>query len=350
MNLVNGKTVLEHTIERAKEYGDIAIIAPEFDQGNLDHLPYRLVYSHDDSPLKRLVAITREMDDDTRIVRVDGLHMCADFESAREWYERGYPYDVVKLFDDIPPQLGCDVYRVGGLRKLLASNPAPEFHVHPKFAMKTYRIWPNIEDSDLRHARDIGKQIYAAPRLEVGDTGINAGDQLRFHYELAKQWVHGQTLDIACGGGFGCEMLKASATQMWGADIDPTALPQGDQSKAWGYICYVCDDVTDMSFHDGVFDCVTSMETFEHVDPDKFLSEIKRVLKAGGTFVMSTPQNCMGHIPLNAQHIREYSLEELTEKVGEYFDIQETIGIKAGRIVIPGDPIGNNTVLRCAKS
>ena len=340
MNLVNGKTVLEHTIERAKEYGNISIIAPEFDQGNLDHLPYRLVYSHDDSPLKRLVSITREMDDDDRIVRVDGLHMCADFESARAWLECGRYYDVARFFDDMPPQLGCDVYRVGSLRELLALNPAPEFHVHPKFAMKSvlHNILPLISDDALREARALGKQIYASPRLEITDKGVRAGDQLRFHYELASKWVYGLTLDIACGSGFGCRML-ADVAIIHGADIDPNVLP-----SATGFFVA---DVTNMGGEDNYYDCITSMETFEHVDGDKFLSEIKRVLKPGGTFVMSTPQNCMGHIPVNAQHVREYSLEELTEKVGEYFDIQETIGIKAGRIVIPGDPIGNNTVLRC---
>lgn len=340
MNLVDGKTVLEHTIERACEYGDVVIVAPEFDRGNLDHLPYRLVYGHDDSPLRRMVSVIKEKGDDDRIIRVDGLHMCADFEAAVEWYKSDLEYDVAKFSDDMPPQLGCDVYRVGALRDLLPRGP--EFHVHPKFAMKRrHCIHPNLSDEMLRNARDIGEKIYTTARLEVTDGGYRAGDQLRFHYELASKWVGGDTLDIACGNGFGVEMLKNSAN-VCGADIDPDILPD-DRN-------FFEADVTSMCFKDDSWDCITSMETFEHVDPDKFLSEIKRVLRPGGALIMSTPQNCYGHIPINVQHIREYSLEELTDKVGQYFEIKDIVGIKAGRIVIPGDPIGNNTVLRCVNA
>ncbi len=339
MNLVDGKTVLEHTIERASKYGEVVIIAPEFDKGNLDHLPYRLTYGHDDSPLRRLVSITKRLDSADRIIRVDGLHMCADFESAVKWYESDSHYDVAKFSDDMPPQLGCDVYRVGALRHLLSLNPASEFHVHPKFAMKRVDyVQPVLSDVTLQAARDIGEKIYTNARLEVTDKGLGAGDQMRFHYELAKPWIHGLTLDIACGNGFGCIILQGPAT-IHGADIDGGILPESP--------FFFVDDVTEMSSPDNYYDCITSMETFEHVDPDKFLSEVKRVLRPGGTLVMSTPQNCYGHIPINAQHVREYSLKELTDKVGEHFEIKDIIGIKAGRIVIPGDPIGNNTVLRC---
>lgn len=49
-------------------------------------------------------------------------------------------------------------------------------------------------------------------------------------------------------------------------------------------------DATDMSFGDGVFDAVYMMEVLEHVkDPQLALSEVRRVLKDGSRFVMSTP-------------------------------------------------------------
>ena len=45
-----------------------------------------------------------------------------------------------------------------------------------------------------------------------------------------------------------------------------------------------------MSFDDGTFDAVYMMEVLEHVkDPQAALSEVRRVLKDGGRFVLSTP-------------------------------------------------------------
>lgn len=341
MNMLDGKTVLQHTYENALKFtDDVIVAAPEFDRGNLNEFP--AVYGYDSSPLQRLLMASEDLPATDRIIRVDGLHCFADFETAVEMYECPEYFTVAKFADDVPPQLGCDVYNLHALRGILWDNPPLEFHVHPKFWLAKYykvKYWP-APTVDREMIREAGKQIYLEERLEVGD-GIWAGDQLRFHYETAGNWIGDKTLDIACGNGFGVEMLHDKA-EMHGADYDSEALPEGDN--------FYCEDVMDMSFHDSSFDCVISMETFEHVDPDKYLSEIKRVLRPDGHFIMSTPQNCMGGIPLNSQHLKEYSLRELKEKVGQYFDIQKVIGIKAGRIVIPDDPIGNNTMLGCVNA
>ncbi|NQV22146.1 MAG: class I SAM-dependent methyltransferase, partial [Rhodospirillales bacterium] len=110
------------------------------------------------------------------------------------------------------------------------------------------------------------------------------------------------------------------------------------------------EDVTQMTFDDGTFDAVTSMETFEHVDPDAYLKEICRVLKPGGKLILSTPQSRMGLIPVNFAHMREYSLDETVGYCGRYFDVTKVIGIKAGRVIVPDDPIGANLMVVCTKS
>ncbi len=51
-------------------------------------------------------------------------------------------------------------------------------------------------------------------------------------------------------------------------------------------------DIMDIPFKDERFDVITSLEVLEHVpDIQKALSETRRVLKKGGLFVMSTPNN-----------------------------------------------------------
>ena len=104
-------------------------------------------------------------------------------------------------------------------------------------------------------------------------------------------------------------------------------------------------DVRVEQFGAGEFDAVLSMETFEHVPQRPFVRELARVVKPGGVLVLSTPQNRLGHIPFTPAHEREFTLDEVCAIVGEQFAIEDRIGLKAGTIWFPGDPVGTNTVL-----
>ena len=75
----------------------------------------------------------------------------------------------------------------------------------------------------------------------------------------------------------------------------------------------------------------------------------RRATWPGGLLALSTPQNRLGHIPVNAQHRREYSLDELLALVRPHFAVEAVIGVKQGRIVFPGDPFGQNTMLLCRR-
>ena len=94
--------------------------------------------------------------------------------------------------------------------------------------------------------------------------------------------------------------------------------------------------------------CLFSFRDFK--DKKKGLEEIFRVLKPGGLVVISTPQNSLGHIPINPLHEKEYSLSELVCLLEKYFTVEEKIAIKQGRIIIEGDFYGNNMMLFCRKN
>jgi ubiquinone/menaquinone biosynthesis C-methylase UbiE len=108
-------------------------------------------------------------------------------------------------------------------------------------------------------------------------------------------------------------------------------------------------DVTQMSFPSSSFDVVTSFETIEHVDANRYLSEIERVLKPGGLLVLSTPQSCLGHIPANPHHEHEFSFEQLKETIATRLDVKDVIVIKQGRVVSSKDNYGTNTFLVAQK-
>jgi 2-polyprenyl-3-methyl-5-hydroxy-6-metoxy-1,4-benzoquinol methylase len=377
MARVEGRPVIYWTIKRILDSipeVEVRVAAPAFDHGGaLEFLSdifgtgvVSIFYGHDASPLNRMLEICQDLENDDHIIRVDGLHFCVDTHSSLKMLQlaQSERFDCVKFPDDFPVQFTSDLYRVEALRKLdrlLNEDTEAIFRVHPKFYLfmrdDQFRCaylqeLPVYKDEFFQQCRETAKSIYRVPRLEVNDRRVWSGDQLSFHYELAARYLAPsmKVLDIACGDGYGTRKLADQVDEVHGGDIDPDVIAQAGGEGQLRNIRFHTEDITKMSFPENMFDAVVSMETIEHVAADDCLREIRRVLKPGGLSVISTPQNILGRIPINAMHVREYSLEEIVELCERYLTVREVIGIKAGRIVIPGSPKGTNTVIVCEKS
>lgn len=86
-------------------------------------------------------------------------------------------------------------------------------------------------------------------------------------------------------------------------------------------------DVTNLAFPDSSFDVVVSFETLEHVDAPAAIREAARVLRAGGTYVASTP--CVAetsHNPQNPFHRTEYAPEDFERLLRAAFTRVELYG------------------------
>lgn len=151
----------------------------------------------------------------------------------------------------------------------------------------------------------------------------------RSRYHFAGKIVSGRTvIDIACGSGLGASVLLLhGAERVVGIDTSDEALAHG-RSLLDEDCALVQADGHMMPVRDSCVGAVTSFETLEHVtDPDRFMSEIRRVLGPGGVLVLSTPN--VLHTRLrkdfgrNPFHLREYEPEELYDLLSEYFtDVQ----------------------------
>jgi len=98
--------------------------------------------------------------------------------------------------------------------------------------------------------------------------------------------VNGKLLDIGCAYGFFLKHIRTKNIKKYGMDISKTAVKNAKTR---------CRNITiqsaeDISFKDNTFDCVTAFDVFEHThNPKKFLSEVYRILRPEGMFVMQTP-------------------------------------------------------------
>ena len=150
----------------------------------------------------------------------------------------------------------------------------------------------------------------------------------RARYRFATQLFQpgGQrVLDVACGSGFGLEMLLAAGAQPIGIDYAADALTHINTDAR-----LVRADAMCLPLHSASVDQVVSLETIEHVpDAAALVREIRRVLKPGGLLVLSTPNRTFGppeRHSANHFHIREFTATELRELLLQSFGSVQLYG------------------------
>ena len=115
----------------------------------------------------------------------------------------------------------------------------------------------------------------------------------RRHYRLRARLLHcacpngGVLLDMGCAtGNFVREVCRNTGWRGVGFDLSTRALTVAHSQG----IAVWCGEATSIALPDAVCDAVTLWEVIEHVpDPQATLAEVRRVLRPGGTLLLSTP-------------------------------------------------------------
>lgn len=138
-----------------------------------------------------------------------------------------------------------------------------------------------------------------------------------------------RVVDYGCGHGYGAYFLSDGiADYVLGIDSDSKAIKFAREHYRRKNLEFSSVDISKLTKPDFSFDAVVSFEVIEHVsDPRAYLAGIKRFLRPGGDFFLSTPNKLWSEQfhksgrPLNVFHVREYYPRELGRLLENYFEI-----------------------------
>jgi 2-polyprenyl-3-methyl-5-hydroxy-6-metoxy-1,4-benzoquinol methylase len=150
-------------------------------------------------------------------------------------------------------------------------------------------------------------------------------------YEWIAERVGGQqVVDMACGEGYGSDVLARRAAGVVGVDANPEAHDHARLRYQRSNLRFERDLVE--SFAEPC-DAVVFLQTIEHVhDPDGVLENVKAMLAPGGAAYVSTP-NVLTLAPAGAErsgnpwHLREYRAAEFRALCAAHFGSVDLHGL-----------------------
>ena len=164
--------------------------------------------------------------------------------------------------------------------------------------------------------------IKTAERVSRDVTDNFVFQRSKLAYVEAAKRVQGRVLEIGTGTGYGIDIIAPNVKRF--VTMDKT------RSEELGVmpenVEFVEGVVPPLPFADESFDCVVSFQVIEHIKRDReFVHEVRRVLKKGGKFIVSTPNRPMS-LTRNPWHVREYTAEQFGDLLSEFTDV-EAMGV-----------------------
>lgn len=94
-------------------------------------------------------------------------------------------------------------------------------------------------------------------------------------------------LDLGCGVGYFCALIRKHGATAVGMDLDPRAVRKGAEDLGG---LFLVGRAESLPFVDSSFDKILCSEVLEHIEDDgKVVEEIRRVGKPGATVVITVP-------------------------------------------------------------
>ncbi len=154
--------------------------------------------------------------------------------------------------------------------------------------------------------------------------GLNKYGAHLIRYQAALPFIKDRTvLDIACGTGYGSQLMAKTAKKVYGVDLSAESVAYATEHHGAKNIEFLAGDAIKIPLPDQAVDIVVSYETIEHVpDYKAFLAEVKRVMKPAGTLIISSPNSAVS-LGGNQYHHKEFNLAEFKTALKENFQYHE---------------------------
>ena len=154
-------------------------------------------------------------------------------------------------------------------------------------------------------------------------------------HQAVYEWIAARcegldVVDMACGEGYGTDLLARRAAHVTGVDANPEAFEHARARYSRPGVGFVRDLVDSYA---EPCDAVVFLQTIEHVEDDEgVLRHFKAMLRPGGVAYVSTP-NVLTLAPAGAEksdnpwHLREYRPEQFRALCERAFDHVELLGL-----------------------
>jgi ubiquinone/menaquinone biosynthesis C-methylase UbiE len=158
------------------------------------------------------------------------------------------------------------------------------------------------------------------PSFRDGSTELEHLHRYYFASQLAKCR---RVIDIACGEGYGSDILAQEAISVIGVELDKNSIISAKDRYKRGNLEFLEGNILEVPVSDACFDLAVCFETIEHIaDHNKAIKELKRVLVKDGIILVSTPNKTNGRKDAggsNPFHVLELKSSELENLLRGHF-------------------------------
>lgn len=147
-------------------------------------------------------------------------------------------------------------------------------------------------------------------------------------------------LDIACGEGYGTNLMAEYARSAIGVDISRETIEHAATKYLKSNLSYFEGSAIDIPLKNSSIDVVVSFETLEHhPHHEEMMLEVKRILTPGGVLIISTPErdNYKKIDKDNPFHVKELNFGEFKSLIKKHFAFYTFLGQNYvnGSVMIP---------------
>ena len=169
-------------------------------------------------------------------------------------------------------------------------------------------------DKRLQNEIEHGKYLAREGAGEVWNWESPAG-KLRWQRRVKMLTAHlkstDKVLEIGCGTGYFTKEIVRTGALVTAIDISPELLNIAKQEITETNINFLLDNAYELSFEDNSFDSIVGSSVLHHLEIEKAISEMFRVLKPGGIMFFTEPNM------MNPQIALQKNIPALKRKLGD---------------------------------